>query len=239
MHNLIKDSVRTLEESSSPDVIADGIGMNVFYWSGDLGIPETMIAEYRVPFCFALTADIDILGACITEVSQIKRAVRIQLLGIFHADGIARLTIRGKGYPTRHILTEVVDTGSEDSGFGRKGSHRHPGRHLGTECTERDFCALCLHPPAVIISYPVPSRQFLAGIVFLTVVFVVGSDRSVGCHLPFLVGRDTFRGAVGKGNQYIYPAFWQSEHRSLVWLVLPHREKAAIAQHDTNAVLSR
>ena len=133
MHHLVQHGVRALEAACCPDVIADVIGMDVFHRPRDLRIAETMIAEDGMPLYPTLATDVNVLGTGVTEIIQIERAVGIQLLGIFHADGIAWLARGRKSNPTSHVLMEIVDFGVYSCGFGGEGCHRHPRRHLGTQ----------------------------------------------------------------------------------------------------------
>ena len=55
-------------------------------------------------------ADVDILRLCVAEIVKVEGAVGIQLLGVFHADGVALLAGWREGYPASHVLVEVVDS---------------------------------------------------------------------------------------------------------------------------------
>ena len=116
------------------------------------------------------------------------------------------------------------------------GIHHHARRHLCPKGAQRYGGALGLQPGMVVVAWLVPTRQFLTGIIFLAVVFVVRADRAIGRYLPLLVGRDTLGGAVGKLDEDVDATLRQSEDRCLVGLVLAHGEQPAVAQHQSDAV---
>ena len=198
-----------------------------------------MIAEDGVPLFYSwrLATNVDVLRLRITEILQIKRAVGIQFLGIFHTDGIALTTSRYEGNPTSDVLMKIVDVVSQLVGLWSQRCHLHSWCHLGTQSAKRNLCALSRLPSLVVVASHVPTRQILAGVVFLTIVLIVGTNGTISCYLPFLIRRDTLHGTVSKLDEDIDAAFGQSEDGGFVGLVLAHGEHAAITQNKTYGIL--
>ena len=181
-------------------------------------------------------ADIDILRLGIAEIVEVECPVGIQFLGIFHADSVAGVACWREGYPSSHILLEVVDVffaGRRDS----QGLHAHARSHLRTQGSQRYLSTLSIQPRLVIEVRHVPTVHLLAGIIYLTIIFVVRTDGAVGSNLPFLVGRDTLGCTIRKLDEDIDAAFWQSENGCFIGLVLAHGEHPTIAQHQSDGIL--
>ena len=195
-----------------------------------------MIAEDGVPFTVILPADIDILRLGIAEIVEIECTIGIQFLGIFHADGVSRVACWREGNPSCHVLLEVVDV-IFASRRNRQGLHAHARSHLGAQGSKRYLSTLSLQPRFVIEVRHVPTVHLLAGIIYLTIIFVVRTNRAVGGNLPFFVGRDTLGCTIRELDEDINAAFGQSEDGCFIRLVLAHGEHSPIAQHKTDGIL--
>ena len=109
----------------------------------------------------------------------------------------------------------------------------HTRCHLGCEIGLRDVRTFGLQPFRIVIAYLAPTRHLPAGVIFLTVVFVVGADRSVGGHLPTLIiGLQTLGAAVRIFHDDIDAALGIAEGMNLIGLMLLHREITPVAQDD-------
>ena len=210
--------------------------------------------ECGAPLTVLLAADEDILRTGRAQVGGIERSVIIQAFGIADADGVALLALRHERHPARDILSEVDDEGWSVEGGGRRENSfatgvfslhtphstlltPHSRHHLCAEGTRRNSRTLCLLPGGVVEAHLVPARHLHAGIIFLAVVFIVGTDRAIGRHLPRLVGLYALRRAILIFDDDVDPALGQSEGGVLVRLVLTHGEVAPIAKHDADAVV--
>ena len=76
-----------------------------------------------------------------------------------------------------------------------------------------------------------PVAKVFLGVILLAVVFIVGTNGTVGCHLPLLVGHQFLHAAIGIFHPNVQTAFRQTEDRGLVGFVLTHGEVTAIAHH--------
>ena len=108
--------------------------------------------------------------------------------------------------------------------------HFHAWCHLTAQVGLWNVCALGLEPFRVVESYLAPSFHFQACIIFLAIIFVVGTDRTVGCYLPPLVVRlQTLRRAVLILHNDVDATFGIAKGMNLVGLVLLHGEQTTIA----------
>ena len=79
--------------------------------------------------------------------------------------------------------------------------------------------------------------HLLVGIIYLTIIFVVRTDGTVGSNLPFLVCGNPFCRAIYKLDEYVDATFGQSENGSLIGLVLSHGEHTTVSQYKTDGIL--
>ena len=196
--------------------------------------------------CFSSVAYINILRTRIAQVFRIECAVRIQLFGIADANGISCVTYGHHGNPSGNILTKINNIGVGLYRFqwtclvshvgSKTASYEHAGCHLSAEHSLRDVGTLSLEPRGIVETNLAPALHLHAGIVFLTIVLVVGADRTVGAHLPSLVvGLQALRRAVLVLHDDVDAAFGKSEDRNLIGLVLLHGEQTTVAQDNAEA----
>ena len=116
--------------------------------------------------------------------------------------------------------------------------HRHVLRHGPAQGTIGDGRALGIHPFGIVEAHSCPVGKLLAGIVRLTVVFVVAADGTVETDLPFLVGADGLTTAVGKLHNQIETECGVTEVIDLIGLlVLLHRVVTAVADNHSDGIL--
>ena len=98
---------------------------------------------------------------------------------------------------------------------------------------------LCGQPLAVVIADSRPCAQLLAGVVLLTVVFVVAADGTVAGQLPvFLVAAHGLFRPVGILDDEVQPHLGIAELHNLVRLViLAHGVVASVAQDHADGVV--
>ena len=200
-----------------------------------------MIDERRRPpssVSLLTVTDIDIGGTCITKVLAIECAVLIQFLSIDNADGVALLSAHSHLQPSCDILPHIYDDAL--SAFCKAwfrhafvSSQRcrlHPRSHLGTEICLRNIRPLHIHPFRIVEANLAPAFHLHAGIVFLTIVFVISTNRPVGCHLPsFVIGLQSLCATVSIFHDDINATLRIPERMNLVGFVLLHGKVATIA----------
>ncbi len=111
--------------------------------------------------------------------------------------------------------------------------NRHTWGYQTMECTSRDVGTLCFLPVGIIKVYGSPSRHLPASIVFLTIIFIVGTDRSIRSNLPALIAGQMVSLAIGIFHDDIYPALRQAENGYFIRLVLPHGEITTVSQYHS------
>ena len=239
LHHFVQDGIRTLEMSCGLHLVShhfrDKVVLGNSLQSDDLCKLKTVIDECRRPptaVAFLTVTDVNIRRAGITEVFAVECAVVVQFLGINDADSIALLSSDTHLQPSCYILTDVDDVPFYGYWLYLLQDF-HTRCHLGCEIGLRDVRTFGLQPFRIVIAYLAPTRHLPAGVIFLTVVFVVGADRSVGGHLPTLIiGLQTLGAAVRIFHDDIDAALGIAEGMNLIGLMLLHREITPVAQDD-------
>ena len=145
--------------------------------------------------------------------------------------------------PTRHILSHIDDDFVALAGDTLRiqlFQHLHILSHRTTQGAIGDSRSFSLLPLGIVEAHLCPTIKLLAGIVGLTIVFVIRADGTIQTNLPFLVGADGLTTTVCKLHNEVGTQRRIAEVRNLVWfLVLLHGVVTAIAQHHTNGIFLR
>ena len=96
---------------------------------------------------------------------------------------------------------------------------------------------LCLEPFGIVETKRVPALHFLAGVVFLAIIFIIGTNRTIGRDFPFFIRLDAIFCAVGILYNQIDATLGQTKGGVLIRLILTHGKPSAIAQNDTDAIV--
>ena len=164
-----------------------------FFQSEDLRITESMINESGVPpaaVAFFAVADVVISSIGRAQVLAVEASVIIEFLGKNHTDGIATLAREFYSQPSGNILSEVYDIRAVsllDATSLERLKHLHAFSDLSTKHSLRNIGTFGFHPFGIIKAYLAPTHHLHTGIVFLTVVFVVGANGSLSRYLPAFV----------------------------------------------------
>ena len=207
-------------------------------------ITETMINKTGCPsgiFCFVSAYNIYICRTCITQIPGKEFPISLQSFREAETNTVTSLSLNAETYPTCHILAKVQNVFVTKL-FDRSGFQRihdfHSRHHLGAQCSRRNTYALGRHPVLVIVSVLCPVSQFLAGIIFFTVIFVVAANGALGSQFPRSICGNRFFAAVRIFHNQVQPKFGITECRYLVrFIILTHGIEAPIPQGNAYCVL--
>ena len=243
LYDTVEQGVRTCEVADARHSVTHGVCLEavgrMVNRTAYFHISESMIYKRRCPrSCLFSVAYVNVFRARVTQVGRVKSAVVIQFLGITYADCVAGSSLGDDAYPPCHILTEVDDIHSvalwRDSQCRCHFLGSHAWSHLRGEHSCGNISAFGLCQSAVIISGKGPTVYFHTRVIFLAVIFVVGTYRAACGDTPTIVSYQSLLLSVGIFNDDIHSTFGQAEYGSLVRLVLSHGEVASIAQYDTH-----
>ena len=177
-----------------------------------------------------------------TEVGTPQFTLLIQLLSEADLHGITLFeVVQAQLQPSSHILSEIknqVIALLVHLLYRHLLDHLHTGSHLSAQGSQRDGYTLCRTPATVIIAHFIPTRQFFAGIVDLTVILVVRTDSTIGIQLPLLVGRYYLSLTILIEDDQGGAQFRITEIGNLIrFLLLLHGIVTAITQYHAKGIL--
>ena len=177
-----------------------------------------------------------------TEVGTPQFTLLIQLLCEADLHGVTLFeVVQAQLQPSCHILSEVknqVIALLVHLLYRHLLDHLHTGSHLSAQGSQRDGYTLCRTPATVIIAHFIPTRQFFAGIVDLTVILVVRADSTVGIQLPLIIGRYHLSLTILIEDDQSGTQFRITEVGNLIrFLLLLHGVVTAITQYHAKGIL--